>query len=99
MRYVLVPHPVGKYEDDFHRHDELFNKNYCLSARLKGQEITRPIPNPLTGEIMADVGEVISFKKAIEIENAGVCTAYVKVDEKEVKDITLAKEYTNKEKD
>ena len=70
---------VGRYK---------YNKKLGISSRLKGQEVTRPIPNPLTGEIMADIGEVISLEKAQEIENAGVCVAYVKYDEKEVKIIS-----------
>ena len=70
---------VGRYK---------YNKKLSISGRLKGQELTRPIPNPMTGEIMADVGEVISLEKAIEIENAGVFVAYVKVEEKELKIIS-----------
>ena len=37
---------------------------------------------------MADIGENISFEKAMEIENAGVTVAYVKVEDKEIKIIS-----------
>ncbi len=70
---------VGRYK---------YNKKLAISCRLKGHELSRPIPNPLTGEIIADAGEIISDKKALEIENAGICMAYIKKDEKEIKIIS-----------
>ena len=70
---------VGRYK---------YNKKLAISHRIKGQELSRPIPNPVTGEIMADIGEVISEEKALEIENAGVCMAYVKKGDKEIKIIS-----------
>lgn len=70
---------VGRYK---------YNKKLALSDRLKGQKLTRPIPDPMTGEIIADIDEVISKEKALELENAGVCEAYVEHEDKEVKIIS-----------
>ena len=67
---------VGRYK---------YNKKLNLAGRITGQELTRPIANPLTGEVMAEAGEVISREKAKEIDDAGVSTAFVLVGEREVK--------------
>ena len=60
-----------------------YNKKLGVGSRLAGHKITRNIINPLTGEIMAEEGDVISFDRAMEIENAGVKEAYVTVEVKE----------------
>ena len=52
-------------------------KNLNLAGRIAGQQLTQPIINPLTGELMAEAGEVVSFEKAQEIDNAGVTVAFV----------------------
>ena len=65
-----------------------YNKKLNLSDRLKGQKLSRPIPDPMTGEIIADIDEVITKEKAIELENAGVSVAYVRYEDKEVKIIS-----------
>ncbi len=68
---------VGRYK---------YNKKLCLSTRLNGCTLSRPMVNPMTGEIVAEVGETITREKAYELENMGIDFAYVKVDEeKEVK--------------
>ena len=61
----------------------------------KRQQLTQPIINPLTGELMAEAGEVVSFEKAQEIDNAGVSVAFVLVNEKETKVISNAVSYTH----
>ncbi len=74
---------VGRYK---------YNKKLGLSNRLQGCTLSRPIINPNTGELMADVGEVITRARAMEMEDAGVTVAFVTVDDhgnqKEVKIIT-----------
>ena len=70
---------VGRYK---------YNKKLAISSRLIGQELASPVVNPMTGEILADIGEVVSEEKALEIEDAGVCMAYVKKDGKEIKIIS-----------
>ncbi|MFT3950631.1 MAG: DNA-directed RNA polymerase subunit beta [Oscillospiraceae bacterium] len=60
-----------------------YNKKLGVGSRLSGHIVSRPIINPLTGEIMAEEGELIGFDRAMEIESAGVYEAYVKIDFKE----------------
>ena len=70
---------VGRYK---------YNKKLNLAGRIAGQQLTQPVVNPLTGELMAESGEVLSFDKAHAIDNAGVSVAYVLVNEQEVKVIS-----------
>ncbi|MGN1051147.1 MAG: DNA-directed RNA polymerase subunit beta, partial [Acutalibacteraceae bacterium] len=70
---------VGRYK---------YNKKLGIANRLYGQELASPVASPRTGEIIAMPGEVLSKEKAMEIENAGVTVAYVKLDEKTVKVIS-----------
>ena len=65
-----------------------YNKKLGISNRLIGHPLSQPIINPTTGEIMAEAGEVLAYDRAMEIENAGVTVAFVKVDDKEVKIIS-----------
>ena len=60
-----------------------YNKKLGIASRLSGHTLSRAIVNPLTGEIMAEPGEVCKFDKAMEIENAGVMEAYVTTEVKE----------------
>ena len=61
-----------------------YNKKLGLASRLSGNTLSRPVVNPLTGEIMAEPGVTVSNELAKEIEQAGVNTAYVTVEVKEV---------------
>ena len=70
---------VGRYK---------YNKKLGISGRLFENTLAQPIVNPLTGEIMAEAGDVISYDLAVEIENAGVTTAFVKHDDQEIKIIS-----------
>ncbi|HEX3038551.1 MAG TPA: DNA-directed RNA polymerase subunit beta [Oscillospiraceae bacterium] len=70
---------VGRYK---------YNKKLNLAGRITGQQLSQPIINPLTGELMAEAGEVVSHQKAVEIDNAGVSIAYVTINEREVKVIS-----------
>ena len=60
-----------------------YNKKLGLASRLAGHKLSRPIADPLTGEIIAEPEEVISFERAEEIESAGVTEAYVTVEKRE----------------
>lgn len=70
---------VGRYK---------YNKKLNLAGRITGQQLARPIINPLTGELMAEEGQVVSHDLANEIDNAGVTIAYVMLNEREVKVIS-----------
>jgi len=58
-------------------------KKLGVGSRLSGHRLSRPVVNPMTGEVMAEAGDLISFDKAMEIETAGVMEAYVDVEVKE----------------
>ena len=61
-----------------------FNNKLGLASRLAGHTLSQPVVNPMTGEIMADVGELVDYKKAEEIQQAGVKEAFVNVEVKEI---------------
>ena len=60
-----------------------YNKKLGIASRLAGHTLSEPVVNPLTGEIMADAGETVTYDKACEIEQAGVYHAFVTVEAKE----------------
>jgi len=70
---------VGRYK---------YNKKLGIAGRLCGQVLARPVANPFTGEVLAETGQTITREKALEIENAGVYSAYVKLEEREAKIIS-----------
>ncbi|MEG1870095.1 MAG: DNA-directed RNA polymerase subunit beta, partial [Oscillospiraceae bacterium] len=70
---------VGRYK---------YNKKLAIAHRLIGKVLSQPIVNPLTGEIMAESGEVITREKATAIQKAGVDSAYLMVGETEVRVIS-----------
>ena len=67
---------VGRYK---------YNKKLGIALRLCGLTLSQPIVNELTGEVMAEAGQVVKRDLAWEIEKAGVDTAYVTVEDREVK--------------
>ncbi len=60
-----------------------YNKKLGVGSRLAGHIVSRPIISPMTGEILADVGEFINYDRAMEIESAGVIEAFVNVEKKD----------------
>ncbi len=60
-----------------------YNKKLGIASRLAGHTLSRPIANPVTGEIILDAGEFVSYEKACEVEQAGVYEAFVTVEVKE----------------
>ncbi|MEW9095688.1 MAG: DNA-directed RNA polymerase subunit beta [Clostridiaceae bacterium] len=64
---------VGRYK---------FNKKLSLSIRIANQISAEDIVNPQTGEILVQKDEKIDREKALEIQNCGVNSVDIKVDEK-----------------
>ncbi len=60
-----------------------YNKKLGIASRIAGHTLSRPVVNPMTGEIMAEPGEVLSFDRATEIEACGVMEAYLTVEKRE----------------
>ena len=67
---------VGRYK---------YNKKLGISSRLEGFKVTQPVISELTGEILADAGEMITPELAYRIEQEGVTVAYVDSEGEEVK--------------
>ncbi len=71
---------VGRYK---------YNKKLGIATRIMGHTLSRPAVNELTGEVIAEAGELLTRAKAWEIEKAGVDTVYIQLDEeKELKVIS-----------
>ena len=67
---------VGRYK---------FNKKLSLFPRIAGFELAAPVADPLTGELIAEPGTVISRDKAREIADAGVVDVLLNVEGKTVR--------------
>ncbi|MBR2078881.1 MAG: DNA-directed RNA polymerase subunit beta, partial [Clostridia bacterium] len=65
---------VGRYK---------YNKKLGISDRIRGFRLAAPIVNDLTGEIIAEEGELVTKERAYEIEQAGAKIAYVTVEGQE----------------
>ncbi|MCH5348040.1 MAG: DNA-directed RNA polymerase subunit beta [Oscillospiraceae bacterium] len=60
-----------------------YNKKLGISSRISGHYLSRPVADPMTGEIMADEGDLVTYEKALEIEQAGVGEVWLRVEHKE----------------
>ena len=67
---------VGRYK---------FNMKMEIANRLSGQELLEPIADPMTGEILAMPGDIITREKAKELSAKGVNEATIKVGDSAVK--------------
>ena len=65
---------VGRYK---------YNKKLGIAFRIAGKTIAEPIANPMTGELMANVGDVLTIDQALEVERVGVSKVKLSVDDKE----------------
>ena len=67
---------VGRYK---------FNKKLGLRSRIAGHMLAAPVADPMTGEIIAEAGEVLTRERAEEIAATGVNDVYLDVDGKAVR--------------
>ncbi len=67
---------VGRYK---------YNKKMALGERILGKELSRPVSDPLTGEVIANIGDFVTSAIASAIEKSGVFEVYLNIDEKEIR--------------
>lgn len=70
---------VGRYK---------YNKKLGIANRLAGNKLMEAIVSPMTGEILAEAGEIVSASKAMDIEDAGVKEAYLDIDGRTIKAVS-----------
>ena len=73
-RYDLAK--VGRYK---------FNKKLAFRNRIAGCVLAKDVVNELTGEIIAEVGTVLTEELAQEIQNNAIPAVWIAADEREVK--------------
>ena len=61
---------VGRYK---------YNKKFALALRINGKTLSRPVADPMTGELIAEAGELLNKDKALEIQKKGVDAVYLDV--------------------
>ncbi len=65
---------VGRYK---------YNKKLAIGARIKGAVLSRPVADPMTGEIIAEADTSVTRELAEAIEKKGVSGAYINVMDNE----------------
>jgi len=65
---------VGRYK---------YNKKLALAPRIIGYALSRPVADPMTGEVMAEAGELLTRERAYELDAAGVAEVYISATENE----------------
>ena len=67
---------VGRYK---------YNKKMNIARRIANKTLLEPAVCPLTGEVVAEAGEIISREKAEEIARRGINTVVLNVNDRAVK--------------
>ena len=67
---------VGRYK---------LNKKLALWARLVDHTLAQPVADPMTGEIIAEAGELLTRERAEEIDARGVNDVYLQGNDKDIK--------------
>ncbi len=60
-----------------------YNKKLGIAGRLAGHELSKPVADPMTGEVLFEAGTVLTYDQAMKIQNAGVREAFITVECKE----------------
>ena len=76
-RYDLFS--VGRYK---------FNKKLSLTARIMGHQLAAPVVDPMTGEIIAEAGEILTRERAEFIDECGVFEVMIHSDGKDMRVFT-----------
>ena len=67
---------VGRYK---------FNKKLSIWTRLVNQTLAAPVADPMTGEIIAEPGEVLTRERAHELDDKGVNEVVLELDGVQIK--------------
>jgi DNA-directed RNA polymerase subunit beta len=67
---------VGRYK---------FNKKLAINLRIANQISSKDVVNPITGEIIVEAGKKISREKALEIQNCGINSVDIQVEDRVVR--------------
>ena len=73
-RYDLAK--VGRYK---------FNKKLALKNRIAGKTLAETVVSPVTGEVLAEAGQLVSEELAVTIQNAAVPFVWIQTETKNVK--------------
>ncbi len=73
-RYDLAK--VGRYK---------FNKKLALRNRVNGAVLAERVTDPMTGEIVAEAGDILSLELCDQIQDTGVAYIYVAVEDRKAK--------------
>ncbi len=76
-RYDLFA--VGRYK---------FNKKLGLAGRLMGHQLAAPVADPVTGELIAEPGEVFTRERAEYLDSCGVTDVLLHADGRDVRVFT-----------
>ena len=76
-RYDLAK--VGRYK---------FNKKLALRNRIRGAKLAEAVVDPMTGEVLAEEGAVLTMELCDTIQDSGIDQLYIEVEEKAVKILT-----------
>ncbi len=76
-RYDLAK--VGRYK---------FNKKLALRNRIRGAKLAEAVVDPMTGEVLAEEGAVLTMELCDTIQDSGIAHLYIEVEERKVKILT-----------
>ena len=76
-RYDLAK--VGRYK---------FNKKLALRNRIRSAKLAEAVVDPMTGEVLAEEGAVLTMELCDTIQDSGIDHLYIEVEERKVKILT-----------
>ena len=76
-RYDLAK--VGRYK---------FNKKLALRNRIRGAKLAEAVVDPMTGEVLAEEGAVLTMELCDTIQDSGIDHLYIEVEERKEKILT-----------